>query len=271
MSNDGLPERAAIGARAAAADRRAHRETHRTHRIGRGLAVIGAVAAIGLFAAACSPASTASPSSPAATAQLPSTAPASESVAPSAAAPTQIALSFQAANDSKIFGGGIISDLGDGSSAVTIGLVAIGFDDPMPAEIVTGSCADAIAAPVPSGAPPPPSAGPSAKASAAPASVAPSVAASPTESVAPTPATLPVKLTDVNGGSSNTVVQIGLSGLLASPSAAVVHKSAQDLSVVACADLANTPLPSIGIPSLPSEAPASSDLPSDSALPSTAP
>jgi hypothetical protein len=158
----------------------------------------------------------------------------------------------------------------------------------------SSSCADAIAAPVPSVTLPSPSAsagasasaaasaGTKASASAAPmasGSAEPSVAASPSESIAPTPATLPADLTPVQGGSSNTIVQITLQTLLASPSAVVVHKSDADLSVVACADITNQPLPSLGtaqsaLPGLESALPSlaaglESALPS--LLPSTAP
>ena len=230
MSHDGLPARAAIGARAAAADR----PTSTSRRLA-AIAAFGVVTALAL--AACSGGATQSAggqsaapggSAPAATASPSGDA----SVAPSAPAATQATLSFKEANASKIFGGGIVTDLGDGSSAVTIGVVAIGFTDPMPAEIVAGDCATAVAAPTPSTG-----------ASIAPASPAASTPpASAGASVAPTPATLPVKLTDIAGGSSNTVVQIGVADLLASPSAVVLHKSAADATVVACADVTASPL-----------------------------
>jgi hypothetical protein len=71
-------------------------------------------------------------------------------------------------------------------------------------------------------------------------------------------------LTPVSAGSSNTVIQIPLADLLATPSAVVIQKSATDPTVVACADVTNAPLP---IPSgLPSELPSS--LPSLPPLPS---
>jgi hypothetical protein len=252
MSHDGLPVRAAIGARAAASDRRSRRRTIA------GL-TIGLTTALALVACNNPGASTAPTLAPASETPA-SAAPSTEaSVEPSASASTQALLSFQEANASKIFGGGIITDLGDGSSAVTLGVVAIGFADPMPAEIVAGDCGTIVAAPPPSVAPSP-SAAASAEASAPAASEAPSAAASAGPSVAPTPATLPVKLTDVAAGSSNTVVQITLADLLAAPSAVVMHKSAADATVTACADVTSSPLPvPSALPSLPA---LPSDLPS---------
>jgi hypothetical protein len=254
MSHDGLPVRAGIGARVAAADRPTSTPKRLTT-----IAAFGAITMLAL--AACAGGATQSPAgqstAPGGSAPTTSSAPSAEaSVTPSAPAATQATLSFKEANASKIFGGGIITDLGDGSSAVTIGVVAIGFTDPMPAQIVASDCATAVAAPVPS-----------AGGSAAPASPAASPAASTPPasagaSVAPTPATLPVKLTDVAGGSSNTVVQIGVADLLAAPSAVVIHKSAADATVVACSDVVAAPL---AIPSdLPSSLPA---LPSASTAP----
>lgn len=260
MSHDGLPVRAGIGARAAAADR----PTSTSRRLTT-VAAFGAITTLAL--AACAGGATQPPAgqstAPGGSAPAASSAPSADaSVAPSAPAATQATLSFKEANASKIFGGGIITDLGDGSSAVTIGVVAIGFTDPMPAEIVASDCATAVAAPVPSAgasaAPASPAASP-----AAPASTDPNASAGP--SVAPTPATLPVKLTDVAGGSSNTVVQIGVADLLAAPSAVVIHKSAADATVVACSDVTAAP---IAIPSdLPSSLPSLPALPSASTAP----
>jgi hypothetical protein len=260
MSHDGLPVRAA-GAHAAVADRRVDttRRRHRTR-----IAALGAIATLAL--AACGGSASSSPagasgtpgSSIATASEMPSA-----SVEPSASGSAQATINFQEANASKIFGGGLLTDLGDGSTAATIGVVAIGFDEPMPAEIVAGDCATIIAAPAPSVS----AASPSAAASVAPsvaASAEPSVAPSVGPSVAPTPATLPIELTPVSAGSSNTVIQISLADLLATPTAVVLEKSATDPTVVACADVTNAPLP---IPSdLPSLLPSS--LPSLPPLPS---
>ena len=279
MSHDGLPVRAP-GARAAVADRPMKRPRLRG---------VGAVAATGLAAlavAACG-SSGSSGSVAGATGTPAPTAPTesamtSPEASPSAAAATKVGLIFKEANSSKITGGGSVIDLGDGSSVVTIGIVAIGFDKPMPATLTTGTCSDAIAAPVPSAAPASPeasggtaSAAPTASPSPAAAGSAEPSLAAPSESVAPTPATLPVALTAVKGGVSNTVVQITAASLLSSPSAVVVHKSDADLTVVACADVTSTPLPSLG--TLQSALPGlESALPSiaagiESAMPSTAP
>ena len=273
MSHDGLPVRAQ-GAREADADRPAIR--HRRH-ITR-FAAFGALATLAFVG--CSPTATGSGAvagatgTPAASIATQSTEP-SAAASPSTAASTQATLTFQEANTSGIFGGGLITDLGDGSSAVTLGVVAIGFTDPMPAEIVAGDCATIVAQPAPSVAASPSgspvasggAASPDAGASAGASGAAPSASAGP--SVAPTPATLPVQLTDVAAGSSNTVVQMPLSQLLGSPSAVVLHRSAADATVVACADVTNTPLPSVALPSdLPSVA-LPSDLPSIPPLPSS--
>lgn len=196
-----------------------------------------------------------------ATASPPASAEAGASTepSPSASQSTQAHLSFQEANGSKIFGGGILTDLGDGSTAVTIGVVAVGFADPLPAELTTGSCAELVTAPVPSAAA---SAEASAAASAAPSAAA-SAEASAGPSVAPTPATLPVQLTDVAAGSSNTVVQLPLADLLSAPTAVVIHESAADATVVACSDVvagaAAPPAASAPAASMPAEsAPAAS-------------
>jgi len=45
------------------------------------------------------------------------------------------------------------------------------------------------------------------------------------------------KLGDLSAGASNTVVNIGLDGLLSQPYAVVIYKTAADQTVVACADL----------------------------------
>src|SRR5215218_5956701 len=110
MSHDGLPARAGTGAREAVADRQILGSTARR----RGLAAVVAISAL-VLAACNTPASSggvAASTGTASTAPLTSAEPSTE---PSAALPTQVQLSFQEANASKIFGGGIITDLGDGS------------------------------------------------------------------------------------------------------------------------------------------------------------
>ena len=211
MSHDGLPVRAGDGARAARADRRASsgRTSTRRH-----LAIAAELLAIvALLAAACNASSssagvagaTATPSRRAASVE-PSV---EASVAPSA--PARLAIVFNQANASKVFGGGVLNDLGDGSTAVTLGVVAIGFTDPMPAKLESGACAD-LATVAPSGAPaasgsPAASAGASAAASAPAASGgATAPAASPTATPGPVTGP-PFVLNPVNGGSSNTIIQ----------------------------------------------------------------
>jgi hypothetical protein len=46
-----------------------------------------------------------------------------------------------------------------------------------------------------------------------------------------------IQLGDLAAGSSNTVVNIGLDGLLSQPYAVLIHKSAGDTTVIACADV----------------------------------
>ena len=259
MSNDGLPTRAGHGAREADADRR----TTATR-----LAPLAAFSAAALVViAACGTGASNSPTTSAA-ASLPSTAAESASTEASASASSGVSqgfITFQEMNASKVFGGGTVTDLGDGSSAVTLGVVAVGYTDPLPARIVAGACTDAASAPPPS-FPPPASEAPSAAASAA-ASAAPSVAASesagaslPAESVAPTPATLPIDLTPVSGGGSNTVVQIALSDLLASPSSVLVYKSTTEPNLVACSDITATLTIPSGAPSAAASAAASAEM-----------
>ena len=251
MSHDGRPERVMSGARAAEPDRRT-----------RVIAIAGLGLSLSLALAACG-SSTGSggvagaTGSPVSSSQASASAEASASAAASGL--SQGFLTFQEENASKVFGGGTITDLGDGSSAVTLGVVAVGFTDPLPARLVSGSCADAATAPLPSYAPPPSEAPSGAPASAAPReapSVAPSLtpsaaAGSEAPSVAPTPATLPVELTPVSAGGSNTVVQIALSDVLATPSSVLIYKSAADPSLVACSDVTPTLV-------IPSGAPAAS-------------
>lgn len=255
MSHDGRPVRAAIGARAAAADRRTG---------------ILAIAGLGLALtiAACGGTSSSggvagATGTPLASTETSPSAESSAAASPSGSGLNQGFLIFQEQNASKVSGGGTITDLGDGSVAVTLGVVAVGFTDPMPTRLVSGSCADAASAPPPSFAPEP-SAAASAAASAAPSLAAPSVEASAgasasasgaTGSVAPSPATLPVDLIPAEAGGSNTIVQIALADLLSSPSSVLVYKSAAEPTLVACGDISNT----LQIPSsAPASAPAAS-------------
>ena len=186
MSHDGLPVRAGEGARAARADRRASsgRTSTRRHL---------AIAAERSRSSRCSrrPATRAAAAAPASpepprrrNRRRRVVEPSVEaSVAPSA--PARLAIVFNEANSSKVFGGGVLNDLGDGTTAVTLGVVAIGFTDPLPANLEAGACAD-LATVAPSGAPgasgsPAASAEASAAASAPAASGAASApAASPT-------------------------------------------------------------------------------------------
>jgi hypothetical protein len=243
MSHDGLPTRARHGAREADADR-----PRRRSGVG-SLAALGAAAIVIL--AACG--STSSSSGVAGATGTPltsaSTGASTEASASASGGLSQGFMTFQEENASKVFGGGTVTDLGDGSSAVTLGIVAVGFEDALPARLVAGACTEAASAPPPSFELPSaePSGGASAAASAAPSaapSVAPSASAGgsagaslPAESTAPSPATLPIDLTPVSGGGSNTVVQIALADLLASPSSVLVYKSAADPTLVACADV----------------------------------
>ncbi|HEX5012937.1 MAG TPA: hypothetical protein VFV72_02170 [Candidatus Limnocylindrales bacterium] len=145
----------------------------------------------------------------------------------SGAALNQVFIQFEAQNGSNITGGGILTDLGDNQTAVTIGVVAAGVTDPMPAQIVPGDCTAAASA-----SPPP-------AASAAPSGSAAPAAASPEASGAVTPLdpTTNLKLGDLAAGSSNTVLALTLDSLLSQPHAIVIYKSAADPTVVACADI----------------------------------
>jgi hypothetical protein len=259
MSYDGRPVRAAFGARAAAADRR----TGILAIAGLGLALT--IAACG--GSASSGGVAGATGTPLASTEASASAESSAAASPSGSGLNQGFLIFQEQNASKVSGGGTITDLGDGSVAVTLGVVAVGFTDPMPARLVSGSCADAASAPPPSFAPEPSAAassGTSAGASAAPCVAAPSMgpragasaeASGATGSVAPSPATLPVDLVPAEAGGSNTIVQIALADLLSSPSSVLVYKSAAEPTLVACGDISNT----LQIPSsAPASAPAAS-------------
>ncbi|HEU4921078.1 MAG TPA: hypothetical protein VFT20_15175 [Candidatus Limnocylindrales bacterium] len=161
---------------------------------------------LGLLLAACNTggAATSSPvtsASPPPSATAPASAEPSESAAaspsasPSGITLNQAVLQFEAQNDSGITGGAILTELDGGETAVTIGVVAVGFADPMPTHIHEGTCDD----------------------------------------LDPTPK---YPLNDVATGASNTVVEVGLDELLATPHAVNIHKSAAEASVyVACAEI----------------------------------
>jgi hypothetical protein len=130
----------------------------------------------------------------------------------------QAFLQFQEIDASKITGGAILTDLGNDQTAVTIGVVAAGVTDPMPASIVPGTCAD----------------------QGATASPEASMAASPEASAsagASLNATTNLKLSDLTAGSSNTVVATSLDTLLGTPNAIAIQKSAKIHTLVACADI----------------------------------
>lgn len=210
------------------------------------LASVGLVAAAVLAITACGTSSssggvagaTGSPLASAPSAASPSS---SASAAPSgSAALNQTFLQFQELNSSGITGGAILTDLGNNQTAVTIGVVAAGVTEPMPASLVPGDCASVGGA----GGSPGPSASGSAGASPA-ASAAPTAAASasasgsaePSGSIVPlNPGDL-IKLGDLTAGSSNTVLGITLDNLTSVPYALAIYKSAADQSVVACADV----------------------------------
>src|SRR5436190_5780657 len=151
MSHDGVSARAETGASETRADRRASSldaDRHATH-AGRRLASVSALAAAAIVVIAACSSTGSSPSGQVAGATgTPETASVEPSLeaSPSASAPTAINVSFQEANGSQIFGGGILSDLGDGTTAVTLGLVATNFKDPLPAVLEQGACADLAAA-----------------------------------------------------------------------------------------------------------------------------
>lgn len=68
-----------------------------------------------------------------------STAP-SAAASPSGLALNQAIINFQPKGGSSITGGAILTDLGDGELAVTIGVVAAGIAEPMPAHLHSGLC-----------------------------------------------------------------------------------------------------------------------------------
>jgi hypothetical protein len=192
------------------------------------LASAGLVAAAVLAIAACGTSTssggvagaTSSPSTseaPPASASAPASAETSASPSASGAPLNQVLLQFEPQNDSNITGGAILTDLGDNQTAVTIGVVAAGVTEPMPANIVPNDCASAA----------PGSPAPSAAASEAPA-------ASGAASLDPTQN---LKLGDLAAGASNTVLALTLDALTDSPHAVVIYRSPADGAIVACADI----------------------------------
>ena len=156
---------------------------------------------------------------------------------PSASGLNQAILQFQPANGSNITGGAILTDLGNSQTAVTIGVVAAGITDPMPASLVPGDCATMmrgrrlgvpgcvrLGRPVRRGR----VGGPVGGGLRFGGSVRLGGAAQPGRHR---------KLGDLAAGSSNTVVNIGLDGLLSQPYVVVIHKTATDQTLVACADV----------------------------------
>jgi len=209
------------------------------------LASAGLVAAAVLAITACGSSTssggvagaTGTPATSSAPVSAPASAPASAS--PSGSGLNQAILQFQQANNSGITGGAIVTDLGNNQTAVTIGVVAAGVTEPMPANLAPGDCATmtsgggASASPAASGSA---SAAPSVAASAAPSAAA-SGSAAPSGSPIPLNPGDTAKLGDLSAGASNTVVNIGLDGLLSQPYTIVIYKSATDQTVVACADV----------------------------------
>src|SRR3954471_2370604 len=63
------------------------------------------------------------------------------SSSPAASAATMINIRFQDIGGSGMTGGGILNDLGTGETALTLGVVAPGQTEPMPALLFVGSCA----------------------------------------------------------------------------------------------------------------------------------
>jgi hypothetical protein len=193
------------------------------------LAAAGLVAAAVLAIAACgtstssggvagatgSPATSAAPP---ASASAPASMAPSEEASPSGTALDQVFLQFDPQNDSNITGGAILTDLGDNQTAVTIGVVAAGVTEPMPANVVPNDCA---------------SAEPAEPAPSAPASEAPAASGSPE----PLDPTTILRLGDLAAGSSNTVLALTLEDLTGSPHAVVIYRSRADGSIVACADI----------------------------------
>jgi hypothetical protein len=241
MSHDGRLVRAAIGARVAGADRRTGVLATAGLGLTLAIAACGGTSSSGGVAGA-----TGTPLASAETSAAASASAEASTGASSSNGLNQGFLVFQAQGGSGISGGGVITDLGDGSVAVTLGVVAVGFEDPLPARLVSGACTDAASAPPPSFAPPSaePSggagAGASAAASTAPSAVASAEASGSTGSAAPSAQALPIDLRPVEAGGSNTVVQVQLTDLLGTPSSVLLYKSAADPTLVACADITQT-------------------------------
>ena len=194
------------------------------------LASAGLVAAAVLAIAACGSSSSsggvagatgtpATSAAPPASASAPASMEASASPTASGSALNQAFLQFEAQNDSNITGGAILTDLGDNQTAVTIGVVAAGVTDPMPANVVPSDCA---------------SAEPGTPAPSAAASEAPAASASAAASLDPTTI---LKLGDLAAGSSNTVLALTLDSLTETPHAVVIYRSPTDGTIVACADI----------------------------------
>jgi hypothetical protein len=225
----------------------------------------GALMAVAL--GACQTAATASPTQTSAAAGSPATAP-SAMTSPDAsggasAAPSgqlnQLFPVFEATAGGDLTGGGIITDVEDGASAV-IGVVAPGAaEEGMPLAIVEGDCATQSDQGPPAPAVPEPSAEPSAGASAdasAAASPDESAAASPDASGAASPSAeaspsgipegFPMWLTTIMAGSSNTLIPVGVDELTAAPHALIIETSPTDPTIVACADLKTGPPTSSG-------------------------
>jgi hypothetical protein len=169
---------------------------------------------------------------------------------------------FKPAGGSTVSGGAVLSDLGGGQTAVTVGVVAIGFADPMPGIVFEGDC---TSPPTLTAQSPPPSesAAASAEASAAAsAEASASAGASAAASASAEPSveatiTLPAgqfALRDLSAGTSATTIQVPLADLLSTPHAIALYKSAVETTVVACGDITET---------LPSAAPASASTASE--------
>ena len=186
------------------------------------IAMVAACTSGGVAGATGTPGASASPTSSAS--GPPSTSAEPSPSASASAASNQLKLDFVPVGTGTMTGGAILTDLGNGQTAVTIGVVAAGVTDPLPAALVPTAC----------GAPPPSpaaSAAASMAASAAPASAAPSGSAIPL-----TPGST-IKLGDLSAGASNTVINISLNDLLSMPYSIQIYKSAKDSTVLTCADV----------------------------------
>ena len=123
-------------------------------------------------------------------------------------------LQFEPQNDSNITGGAILTDLGDNQTAVTIGVVAAGVTEPMPANIVPNDCA-----------------------SAEPARHRRRGSLPPRPAAASLDPTTILQLGDLAAGSSNTVLALTLDDADRQPHAVVIYRSPADGTIVACADI----------------------------------